>query len=374
MYESNQHIRSQSVENSIRHLLWRCGLRVSLFALLVSWLALSSQARAVCREGCNGNFNTFLGDDAFLNRTGHLDTAIGAEALRFETVSNSNTATGAYALYNNTGANNANGNTATGVNALYSNTISRGNTATGVNTLYSNMNGNRNVADGCDALFSNQSGEFNTAIGFRSLYQNTGSNNVGLGFNAGSNLTTGDGNICIGYNVVGVAGESNTTRISNIYSSAASARLVYITSGGKIGTLVSSQRFKQEIKSMDNAGEAILALKPVTFRYKEDVDSNRTIMFGLMAEDVEKVNPDLVTYNDKGEAESVRYEAVNAILLDQFLKQHRRVEGQEHKLQEQERIIEKHQAEIRALASEIQKVSAYVEARKPALRVVSNNQ
>jgi len=125
---------------------------------------------------------------------------------------------------------------------------------------------------------------------------------------------------------------------------------------------------------MDNAGEAILALKPVTFRYKEDVDSNRTIMFGLMAEDVEKVNPDLVTYNDKGEAESVRYEAVNAILLDQFLKQHRRVEEQEHRLQEQECVIEKHQAEIRALASEIQKVSAYVEARKPALRVVSNNQ
>ena len=125
---------------------------------------------------------------------------------------------------------------------------------------------------------------------------------------------------------------------------------------------------------MDNAGEAILALKPVTFRYKEDVDSNRTIMFGLMAEDVEKVNPDLVTYNDKGEAESVRYEAVNAILLDQFLKQHRRVEGQEHKLQEQERIIEKHQAEIRALASEIQKVSAYVEALEPASQLVSSNQ
>ena len=367
MYESNQHIRSQSVENSIRHLLWRCGLRVSLFALLVSWLALSSQARAVCREGCNGNLNTFLGDDAFLNRTGHLDTAIGAEALRFETVSNSNTATGAYALYNNTGANNANGNTATGVNALYSNTISRGNTATGVNTLYSNMNGNRNVADGCDALFSNQSGEFNTAIGFRSLYQNTGSNNVGLGFNAGSNLTTGDGNICIGYNVVGVAGESNTTRISNIYSSAASARLVYITSGGKIGTLVSSQRFKQEIKSMDNAGEAILALKPVTFRYKEDVDSNRTIMFGLMAEDVEKVNPDLVVRDKKGKPYSVRYDQVNAMLLNEFLKEHRKV-------QELEANAAKQQKQIEALTAGLQKVSAQLEVSKPAPQTVLNSQ
>jgi Chaperone of endosialidase len=123
----------------------------------------------------------------------------------------------------------------------------------------------------------------------------------------------GSGNVCIGYNVLGVAGESNTTRISNIYSSLASARPVYINSDNKIGTLVSSRRFKEEIKPMDKVSEAILSLKPVSFHYKKEVEPNGAIMFGLIAEDVEKVDPDLVTRNDKGEAETVRYEAVNAI-------------------------------------------------------------
>jgi len=187
-------------------------------------------------------------------------------------------------------------------------------------------------------------------MGFQALYQNTGSNNIGLGFNAGNNLTSGSGNVCIGYNVVGVAGESNTTRISNIYSSVASGRAVYVNSDNKIGTLVSSRRFKDEIKPMDKASEAILALKPVTFHYKKEIEPSGSIMFGLIAEEVEKVDPDLVTRNDKGEAETVHYEAVNAMLLNEFLKEHRKVE-------ELEATVAKLQSAFKAQAAQIQKVS-----------------
>jgi hypothetical protein len=123
----------------------------------------------------------------------------------------------------------------------------------------------------------------------------------------------------------GVPGESNTTRIRNIYASVASGRAVYVNSDSKIGTLVSSRRFKDEIKPMDKASEAILAFKPVTFRYKKEIEPNGAIMFGLIAEDVEKVDPKLVTRNDKGEVEAVRYEAVNAMLLNEFLKEHQKV-------------------------------------------------
>jgi Chaperone of endosialidase len=133
-----------------------------------------------------------------------------------------------------------------------------------------------------------------------------------LGVNAGKNLTTGSGNVCIGQGVSGLAGESNTTRIRNVYASMVSGRAVYVNSNNKTGTLVSSRRFKDEIKPMDKASESILALKPVTFRYKKEIEPNGSIMFGLIAEEVEKVNPKLVTCNDKGEAETVRYDAVNA--------------------------------------------------------------
>ncbi len=319
MYQSSQHTnRSQLVRNSIYYSTWRRGLHFSALVLLVSWLALSPQARAVCREGCIGFGVTYLGDDVSARR---YDTAIGAGALRIEVSGKFNTTNGANALYNSTA-------------------------------------GNWNVADGYNALFSNQAGNFNTAIGFRALYQNTGSNNIALGFNAGNNVTDGSGSVCIGYNVLGVAGESNTTRISNIYSSLASARPVYINSDNKIGTLVSSRRFKEGIKPMDKASEAILALKPVSFHYKKEIEPNGAIMFGLIAEDVEKVDPDLVSRNDKGEAETVRYEAVNAMLLNEFLKQHRKLEEQARIMEEQDRTIAQQETEIRALASQLQKVTA----------------
>jgi hypothetical protein len=355
---------------------WRRGLHLSALAFVVGWLMLSTQAGAVCEEGCDTNANTFLGEGALSNTTTGADnTATGAGALFQNTEGSNNTASGFNALLSNTTGSD---NTAIGAGALSRNTTANSNTATGSRALELNTTGYRNTAIGNAALLRNATGHGNTAIGFQALYQNrAGSNNVALGFNAGSNLGGGDGNVCIGYNVLGVAGESNTTRISNIYSSLASARPVYINSDNKIGTLVSSRRFKEDIKPMDKASEAILELKPVTFRYKKEIEPKGAIMFGLIAEDVEKVDPNLVTRNEKGEPETVRYEAVNAMLLNEFLKEHRKVEKQGRRMQERGRTIAQHEVEIRALASQVQTISDEVESLKSTPRVVAqsvNNQ
>jgi hypothetical protein len=227
------------------------------------------------------------------------------------------------------------------------------------------------------SLFTNSTGSFNTAIGDGALFTNsTGNGNIALGNNAGHSLTTGSGNICIGAGVSGVAGESNTTRIRNIYSSVASGRVVYVNSDNKIGTLSSSRRFKDEIKPMDKASETILALKPVTFRYKKEVDSDGITQFGLVAEDVEKVNPDLVVRDKEGKVYSVRYDAVNAMLLNEFLKEHRKVEKLEATVAKQQKNFQAtaahQQKEIEALTAGLQKVSALVETSRTPPQVVNN--
>ena len=184
-------------------------------------LALPPQAGAVCEEGCDTNSNTFLGDGALSSTTtGVGNTATGSGALFRNTEGSNNTASGSGALTNNTTGSD---NTAIGIGALSRNTTANSNTATGAFALTANTTGYRNTAIGDDALFRNTTGLGNTATGFQALYQNLGSNNIGLGFNAGSNLTTGSGNVCIGSMLWELRGESNTTRISNIYSSLASA-------------------------------------------------------------------------------------------------------------------------------------------------------
>ena len=367
MYSSNQHTnRNQLIVNIIKHSSRERRVFLGAFAF-VGFLALARVSLAVCNEGCIGGYgSTVLGDDATAARYG---TAIGAKAHAFPP--KFNTANGANALYSNSTYRDVS-NVAEGCNALFSAQRVSGSTADGANALYSDTTGNTNVAGGYNALFSNEAGSRDTAIGFRALYQNTGSSNIALGFNAGTNLISETGNICIGYNVLGLAGENNTTRIGNIYSSVASTRAVYLDSDNKIGTLVSSRKFKEEIKPMDRASEAVLALEPVTFRYKKEIETDGGLMFGLIAEDVEKIDPALVTRNDNGEAETVRYEAVNAMLLNEFLKQHRKVEDHERRLEEQERTIARHQSEIRALASQIQKASAEVRLIKSAPRVVAS--
>ena len=214
-------------------------------------------------------------------------------------------------------------------------------------------------------------------MGFNALNNTTGNSNIALGDSAGTNLTTGSNNIDIGNK--GKAGESNYIRIGTkgtqthtLIAGISGATVaggvgVIIDTNGHLGTVVSSERFKDKVKPMDKASEVILALKPVTFRYKKELDPAGIPQFGLVAEQVAKVDPDLVARDDQGKPYTVRYEAVNAMLLNEFLKAHR-------KMEEQEATIAKQQEQIEALTTGLQKVSDEVELSKPAPRTVLNNQ
>jgi hypothetical protein len=330
------------------------------------------------------------------NTTGSDNTANGYLALAFNTTGHDNTANGFAALYNNTTGNY---NTANGSLALLSNTTGSANTANGYQALYTNDTGNHNTADGYGVLFSNTAGRDNTANGylalafnttghdntangFAALYNNTtGGSNIAVGNLAGSNLTTGDNNIDIGN--VGVAAEASTIRIGDLQQIRAfiagifgvneggTISAVYINSDGQLGTQPppSSRRFKKEIRAMDQTSQAILGLQPVTFQYKSDTKG--TAQFGLIAEEVAKVDPNLVVRDAEGEIYSVRYEAVNAMLLNEFLKEYKKVEDLEKDLRA---TIVQQQKEIEALTMGLQKVSAQLELRKPAPQTVANNQ
>jgi hypothetical protein len=353
-----------------------------LIPLALACFALSPQARAVCQEGCLTNQNTVLGDDGLLNNTGMSNTAIGASALFSNTTGGFNTANGNQALQNNTTGSN---NTANGNQALLSNITGNSNTGVGGGALVSNTAGQDNTAIGVNALMNNP-GSNNTAIGSRALMNNnTGINNIALGFEAGIRSLIGNYNIDIGS--PGLPRESKTIRIGNFlhtstYIAGISGAVVpegvgvIVDSNGKLGTTTSSARFKEAIKPMDKASEAILALKPVSFRYKKELDSEGIPQFGLVAEDVEKVNPDLVVRDEMGKAYTVRYEAVNAMLLNEFLKEHRKVAQLEATVVEQQRKFEsrlvKQDKQIEALTSALQKVSAQLEMSRPAPRVVEN--
>jgi hypothetical protein len=292
-----------------------------------------------------------------------------------------NTAIGFGALFSDNGGND---NTATGSGALYFNTTGFYNTATGFAALQSNTTGNNNTANGAYAL-SLTTGDDNTANGNLALFNNTtGSNNIALGYTAGLNLTTGSHNIDIGSRGV-PGGESRTIRIGsvlqrNTYIAGISGATVptgvavLVDSTGHLGTSTSSARFKEAIKPMGKASEAILALKPVTFRYKQDLDPDGIPQFGLVAEEVEKVNPDLVARDSEGKPYTVRYEAVNAMLLNEFLKEHREVQEQRAAIGEFKKEIANLTATVKEQASQIQKVSAQLEVSKAAPQTVLNSQ
>jgi hypothetical protein len=250
------------------------------------------------------------------------------------------------------------GNTAEGDGALLRLTNGLQNAALGSGALRENTTGNYNTAAGINALSDNVSGVHNTAVGIDALLNSKGSHNLALGATAGENLRSGNGNVYIGSGIRGAFAEDNTTRVRNVNASPVTGRAVYVDSDNKLGTLSSSRRYKEEIKPMDKASEAILALKPVAFRYKKEIDPARMLSFGLIAEEVAKINPDLITCDDKGNPQTVRYDAVNAMLLNEFLKEHRKVEQ-----------LEK---QVEALTAGLQKVSAQLEASKPAPRVVNN--
>ena len=339
----------------------------------------------------SGNYNTAAGAAAlFNNNTGSFNTASGVEALENNTSGDDNVATGYRALLaNTTGQNNVangdyalagnrtgSGNTAIGGSALTSNQTANYNTAIGVGALGDNTTGTNNTGTGGGALASNQAGSNNTADGANALLRVRGSNNIALGYNASS--TSPKARIISisaiqvlplspGTTRIGTQATQTKTFIAGIYGSNEGGTIlpVYINSNGQLGTQppASAQRFKKQIKPMDTASEGILALKPVTFQYKSDASG--TPQFGLIAEEVAKVNPDLVVHDEKGQIYTVRYDAVNAMLLNEFLKEHRKNE-------EQQKQIDVLTAQLKEQAAQIQKVSARLEASKPAPQVVNN--
>jgi Chaperone of endosialidase len=348
-------------------------LSVPIVITFLCLAAVGPKAEAVvpAPDGGYPGGNTAEGQSALLSLTmGGFNTAAGFSSLSSNTTGSFNTGVGAGTLL----ANTADENTATGAGALLSTSTGTQNTATGTFALLSNTAGVVNTATGYRALYNNTTGSVNTAIGATALLNNsTGSSNVGLGFNAGLNVTTASNVICIGANLTG-QNVSNSCFIGEVRGKTTAqnnAIPVLIDSQGQLGTVSSSRRFKKEIKAMDKASEAILALKPVTFHYKSD-NTNRP-EFGLIAEEVAGVNPDLVVRDENGEIYTVRYDAVNAMLLNEFLKEHRKVQKLEANDTEQQREIKALLAMVNEQAAQIQKVSAQLELNRLAPQTVLNN-
>jgi hypothetical protein len=373
---------------------------IPLFVVALACFGLSPESRAVtpAPDGGYPGGNTAEGDNALLSLTGGtFNTALGFQALLNNTDGGNNTATGAEALQNNTGnGNTATGNealrqnttgghnTADGYEALATNTTGSSNTAVGVTALALNTGGDRNTAVGVYALGLNNTGNRNTAEGFHALIKNTtGSYNIAIGNNAGSNLTNGSNNIDIGN--TGIRGEANTIRVGTTGTHTATFIAgisgvtvsggvgVIIDASGQLGTTTSSARFKKDIKPMGKASEAIYELNPTTFHYKEELDANAIPQFGLVAEEVLKKAPELVLCDDEGKPYTVRYEAVNAMLLNEFLKEHKKVEALQAGFAQQQKnfqaMVAQQQKQIEALTAGLQSVSAQLEMSKPAPHV-----
>ena len=384
-------------------------LTTGAYNTAVGWFALESNTTSTA--------NTAIGAGALFATTADQNTAVGAGALFSNTTGEANVAQGAFALFNNTDGSN---NTATGPEALFTNRTGQSNTATGAQALFSNDGdpdneeasfnsafgngalfgntiGEANSAFGARALISNDTGNFNTAIGDEALFNNndgnnntgvglsalanntsgfgntsvgsqalincnTGSGNTGLGITSGFNVTTASNVICIGN--IGGDNVDNTCYIANIYSNIQPVNgtdpdYVTISSNGKLGRSNfngSSRRFKHDIRPMDKASEVIFALKPVSFHYNKEYDPSERLSFGLIAEEVAESARDLVGRNKKGEPESVRYEQINAMLLNEFLKEHKTVRQLEHAVAQQRNRFE-------ATVTELKKENANVVAR-----------
>ena len=344
----------------------------------IGWYSLSSDTIHSYNTGVgagtlvlnNADSNTAVGAAALLlNTSGTENVAVGTDALVYNDTGSANTATGPFALFSNTIGNY---NTAVGNSALASHTMGDRNTAIGTYALQFDTTGERNTAVGVLALYQNTSGNFNIAIGGQALSSNTeGDGNIALGFGAGDSVTTANNVICIGASGENVSTSCYIGQIFGATSSAGTA--VFVNSAGKLGTTTSSRRFKDDIKPMDQASEAILALKPVTFRYKQQIDPKGVPQFGLVAEEVEKVNPDLVVRDKEGKPYSVRYDQVNAMLLNEFLKEHRAFIEEQHKVAQQQEEIDLLKAELKEQRSLIQKVSDKVEINRSKPEVVAND-
>ena len=354
-----------------------CFVLISLFTCF----AVLPVAEAVVPppDGGYPNFTTAEGQNALFSlTTGAANTAVGWSSLLTNATGSFNTATGAGALLFNNGdpnASQATGNTAFGAAALLFNSFGSFNTAVGTTALLNNTTGFLNTANGVQALEHNTTGNGNTATGAFALQNNTtGNNNMALGLNAGTNVTTAPNVICIGADGANVP---NSCYIGNIYGTfnTAQSAVVYIDSDGRLGTGPSARRFKKDIADMGAASEVLLSMRPVTFHFKtQDTEkAGREIsQFGLIAEEVAEVNPDLILRDKEGEIYSVRYDAVNAMLLNEFQKEHRKNEEQAATIARLIATDTRQQKEIEALTAALQKVSAQLEAGKPAPQVVNN--
>lgn len=321
----------------------------------VGYLSLATNA--------TGQLNTAIGAGTLLANTSDENTATGAAALLSNATGGQNTATGAFALFSNTAGVR---NTANGDRALYSNTSGGYNTAYGAGSLALSLEGVNNTSIGFNSLTSHTVGDGNTAVGFYALANHvSGDGNVALGIRAGAGVTTASNVICIGADGADV---DNSCYIGNIFGSTSpNGVAVLVDSNGRLGTMTSSKRFKEAIKPMNEASQALFALKPVAFRYNREIDPAGTSQLGLVAEEVEEVNPDLVVHDRQGKPYSVRYDQITAMLLNEFLKEHRTV-----------RDLQTHvvalTATVRNQAAQIQKVSAQLELSKSAPQTVVNDQ
>src|SRR6476620_199241 len=317
------------------------------------------------------NFNTGVGAGTLILNTADSNTAVGTAAMLLNTTGTKNTAVGTAALVNNdSGAENV----AVGFQAISQNTTIGGNagafnTAVGTLALQNNTTGAFNTAVGDDVLTSNTTANDNTAVGAGAMALSAGANNTAVGRQAGLISGTGSNNVYLGANMIGVAGENDHTYIRNINTTSVNGMgtdtvTVNLTTG-LLGHLSSSRRYKEDIKPMDKTSEALYMLNPVTYRFKKDVDPSQSLDYGLVAEEVAKVDPNLAIRDRNGQIESVRYSAINAMLLNEFLKAHRKMEAQQKQSDDLT-------ARLEQQAAQIQKVSAQLEATKPAPQVVNN--
>ncbi len=373
-------------------------------AVVLACFIISPMAKAVvpAPDGGYPGGNTAEGDRALLSLTsGGYNTAVGLFSLRSNTSGSLNTAVGAGTLVVNTGDQNtatgpgalfsnttASGNTADGAFALFSNTTGVGNTATGLQALFSNAGGIRNTANGVYALNHNVSGVGNTAIGYQALANSTGngntaigndslvanttgSANVAIGVGAGSGITTSNNVICIG---IGGVEHDNTTWVGNIWNVQPlhpNVAPVVVSDHGQLCVQASSERFKKDISTMGKASETILSLRPVSFHYKNDAKD--TAQFGLIAEEVAKVNPALVLPDKEGKPFTVRYDQVNAMLLNEFLKEHRKVQEQGATIAQLKNEIATVVVRLKEQDSKIQRVSAHIELSEAVAQTALNN-
>jgi hypothetical protein len=340
------------------------------------------------------NFNTGVGGVTLLLNTANENTAVGAGTLLNNTTGGPNTAVGAFALFDNKigGENNAVGDRALFNNDSDGAGTANFNNAHGRLALSANVDGTENEAFGDLALESNLASH-NTAMGDDALdFNTTGDSNTAVGREAGDTIVDGSHNVCIGdFAGAGIVHSSNIIAIGAAAAGpfgdfgptcfigsidgqptgdAGSTVAVLIDSNNNLGTIVSSRRYKHDIKPMDKASEVILALKPVTFNYNHD--KKNTPCFGLIAEDVAEVDRDLVVRDKEGQPQTVRYEQVNAMLLNEFLKEHKKVEEQQASIGQLKGEMQTMVAQLKEQAAQIQKVSAQLEVNKPAPKVVVN--